>query len=81
MAETDDLPAAQAFQAFLVSPEGQAAIAGTGWQPVRDDVEWPYDGEVVTADWAELYGSQEQLLDCGRGAEEEDTDCSSSSPP
>ena len=63
VAETDDLPAAQAFQAFLVSPEGQAAIAGTGWQPVRDDVEWPYDGEVVTADWAELYGSQAQLLE------------------
>ena len=63
VAETDDPAAAQAFQEFLVSPEGQAAIASTGWQPVRDDVEWPYDGEVVTADWNELYGSQAQLLE------------------
>jgi iron(III) transport system substrate-binding protein len=63
VAESDDLAAAQAFQAFLVSPEGQAAIASTGWQPVRDDVEWPYEGAVVTADWAELFGSQEQLLE------------------
>ncbi len=62
MADSDDPAAAAAFQAFLVSPEGQAAIASTGWQPVRDDVEWPYDGEVVTADWNELYGSQAQLL-------------------
>ena len=63
VAESDDLAAAQAFQAFLVSPEAQAAIAGTGWQPVRDDVEWPHDSTVVTADWTELYGRQEQLLE------------------
>lgn len=63
VAESDDLAAAQAFQEFLVSREGQAAIASTGWQPVRDDAQWPYDGEVVTADWAELYGSQQPLLE------------------
>ncbi len=63
VAESDDLTAAAAFQAFLVSPAGQAAIASTGWQPVRDDVEWPYEGEVVTADWAELYGRQAELLE------------------
>ena len=63
VAESDDLAAARAFQEFLVSAEGQAAIASTGWQPVRDDVEWPYDGAVVTPDWNELYGSQQQLLE------------------
>ncbi len=63
VAESDDPAAAAAFQAFLVSPEGQAAIASTGWQPVRDDVEWPYQGTVVTADWDELYGSQARLLE------------------
>jgi iron(III) transport system substrate-binding protein len=63
VAQSDDLAAAQAFQAFLVSREGQAAIAGTGWQPVRDDVEWPYEGDVLSADWNELYGSQAQLLE------------------
>jgi iron(III) transport system substrate-binding protein len=63
VAESDDVDAAQAFLEFLISPEGQAAIASTGWQPVRDDVEWPYEGAAVTPDWAELYGSQEQLLE------------------
>jgi iron(III) transport system substrate-binding protein len=54
--------AAQAFAAFHVSHEGQAAIASTGWQPVRDDVEWPYEGAAVSVDWAQLYGNQKQLL-------------------
>ena len=63
VAESDDAAAAQAFAEFLVSPEGQAAIASTGWQPIRDDVEWPHEDTVVTVDWDELYGSQAQLLD------------------
>jgi iron(III) transport system substrate-binding protein len=63
VATSDELDAAQALQAFLVSPEGQAAIASTGWQPVRADVAWPYDGEVVSPDWSALYGSGERLLE------------------
>ncbi len=63
VASSDDAAAARAFQEFLVSAEGQAAIAGTGWQPVRDDVEWPYEGAVVTPDWSELYGRQATLLE------------------
>lgn len=62
VAETDDPLAAQAFVEFLVSMAGQTAIAGTGWQPVREDVEWPHEDTVVTADWAQLYGSQAELL-------------------
>ncbi|MEX1345188.1 MAG: extracellular solute-binding protein [Candidatus Limnocylindrales bacterium] len=63
VAQTDAPEAAQAFLEFLVSAEGQAAIAGTGWQPVREDVGWPYEGEVVTADWAELDRRGAQLLE------------------
>jgi iron(III) transport system substrate-binding protein len=63
VAESEDLEAARAFQEFLVSAQAQAAIASTGWQPVRDDVPWPYQGAVVTADWHELYGRQAQLLE------------------
>lgn len=63
VAGSDDAAAAEAFLSFLVSPEGQAAIASTGWQPVRDDVEWPYEDTVVTADWDELYGRQAELLE------------------
>jgi iron(III) transport system substrate-binding protein len=63
VATSDEPAAAQALQAFLVSTEGQAAIAGTGWQPVRADVPWPHEGAVVSPDWAELYGSTGQLLE------------------
>ena len=44
LAASDDAASAQAFVEFLVSPEGQAAIASTGWQPVRADVEWDGPG-------------------------------------
>ncbi len=63
VAASDDLAAAEAFQAFLVSVEGQAAIAGTGWQPVRADVEWPAAGDAVVPDWSELFGEQAALLE------------------
>jgi iron(III) transport system substrate-binding protein len=63
VATSDDPAAARAFVAFLVSTGGQEAIASTGWQPVRDDVEWPYEDAVVTADWEELYGRQAELLE------------------
>jgi len=60
---SDDAAAANAFVEFLISPEGQSAIASTGWQPVRPDVEWPFAGPVVTPDWTAMFGSQEELLE------------------
>jgi iron(III) transport system substrate-binding protein len=63
LAASDDTAAAQAFVEHLVSPEGQAAIASTGWQPVREDVAWPDQGPVVTPDWPSLFGSQEALME------------------
>jgi iron(III) transport system substrate-binding protein len=63
VAGSDHPDAAAAFLEFLVSNEGQAAIASTGWEPIRDDIEWPYGGEVVTADWNLLFASQAQLLE------------------
>jgi iron(III) transport system substrate-binding protein len=58
-----DPASAQAFVAFLISPAAQAAIAQTGWQPVRADVAWPYGGPTVAPDWALLFGHQADLLD------------------
>lgn len=63
VAASDDAAAAEAFAAFLVSPEAQAAIAGTGWQPVLQSVAWPEQGPVVAPDWSILYGNQAQLLE------------------
>jgi iron(III) transport system substrate-binding protein len=60
---TDDPAAAHGFVEFLVSPEAQTAIASTGWQPVRPDVAWPYDGAAEAPDWDELFGRQQALLE------------------
>ena len=50
------------FVDLLLSPEAQAAIAATGWQPIRADVDWPYDGPTVTVDWNDVFGRQDELL-------------------
>ena len=63
MATSDDAAAAQAFVEFLVSTEGQEAIAADGWQPVRADVEWSESGTAVTPDWTAMFGSQDALLE------------------
>jgi iron(III) transport system substrate-binding protein len=63
LAMSDDASGAQAFVEFLVSPEGQAAIASTGWQPVRADVGWPDQGPVVAPDWLSMFGSQDELME------------------
>jgi iron(III) transport system substrate-binding protein len=66
VSSSDDSAAAQAFVAFLVSPRGQEAIAASGWQPVRTDVEWPAPGPAVAPDWPALFGTQEELLEAYR---------------
>jgi iron(III) transport system substrate-binding protein len=65
MLASSDTPAlGLAFLEFLVSPEGQRAIASTGWQPVRADVAWDAAaGPVVAPDWTALFGTQEKLLE------------------
>jgi len=59
---SQDPAAATAFLVFLVSPSAQAAIAATGWEPIRADVAWPYRGPTVEPDWPALFGRQEALL-------------------
>ena len=62
-AASDDHVAARELIELLVSAPAQAAIAGTGWQPIRHDVAWDYSGPVVTVDWGPVFGSQRRLLD------------------
>jgi iron(III) transport system substrate-binding protein len=59
---SDGPDAAHAFVEALVSPEVQTAIAATGWQPVRSDVEWAAGGPTVAPDWDALFGRQDELL-------------------
>lgn len=61
--ESSALSAAEDFVEFVISPEGQTAIAQTGWQPVREDVPWEVGGAQVTVDWALAFDNQEALLD------------------
>ncbi|CAN5532395.1 MAG: extracellular solute-binding protein [Chloroflexi bacterium] len=62
-ADAEQLVNGQHFANFLLTREAQEAIASTGWQPIRDDVEGPpIEGEQVSPDWDEVFDRQEELL-------------------
>ncbi|HSM38027.1 MAG TPA: extracellular solute-binding protein, partial [Candidatus Limnocylindrales bacterium] len=55
--------ASEAFVNFVLGTEAQAAIASTGWQPVRKDVEWTQtQGAQVTPDWQAAFAERDDLL-------------------
>jgi iron(III) transport system substrate-binding protein len=53
---------AEAFVEYVLSEEAQSAIAGTGWEPIRGDVDWPHTGAKQTIDWSLAFDRQEELL-------------------
>lgn len=53
---------AEAFVEYVLSKEAQSAIAGTGWEPIREDVGWPHTGAKLTIDWSLAFDRQEELL-------------------
>jgi iron(III) transport system substrate-binding protein len=53
---------AEAFVEFVLSEEAQSAIAGTGWEPIREDVDWPHTGASQIIDWSLAFDRQEELL-------------------
>ncbi len=55
--------AAESFVDFTLSPAAQEAIAATGWQPIRDDVDWPHDAAQVAPDWPAITDRQDELLE------------------
>lgn len=56
--------AAESFADFVLTKEGQEAIAKTGWQSIRDDVSGPpIGGTQVTVDWDAAYKRQTELLE------------------
>jgi iron(III) transport system substrate-binding protein len=68
VASAADPAAAGAFVDFLLTRAGQEAIAGTGWEPVRDDVAWDVPGgPIVTPSWPDVFDRQDELLDTYRG--------------
>jgi iron(III) transport system substrate-binding protein len=54
---------ARSFANFVLTPEAQALIAGTGWQPIRPDVAWSEGGPTVAPDWTAIFDRQAELLE------------------
>ncbi|MBA3851474.1 MAG: extracellular solute-binding protein [Chloroflexi bacterium] len=64
LASTEAAESAETFVDFVLDVEGQQAIASTGWQPVRSDVEGPpVEGPQVTPDWDAAAEQRDQLLE------------------
>lgn len=68
IAVVDDSPSAlaEAFVDYVLSAEAQVAIAETGWEPIRSDVEWPDRGAQSIVDWPAAFDRQVELLDAYR---------------
>jgi iron(III) transport system substrate-binding protein len=62
VAASANLTAADSFVDWTLSPDGQAAIAGTGWQPISGPGGPKAEGRQVSPDWAAAFGSQQELL-------------------
>jgi iron(III) transport system substrate-binding protein len=63
-ADAGDEAAAASFANFVLTRDGQAAIASTGWQPIREDVGGgsPVGGSSVSPDWELVFEQQDRLL-------------------
>lgn len=59
----ENADAAESFADFVLTREAQEAIAATGWEPIRDDVDWPYEYAQVAPDWAAIADRQDELLE------------------
>lgn len=63
VAATENATAAESLVEFVLSDPGQAAIAGTGWQPIRGSAGGPpAEGPQVYPDWTGAFGRQDELL-------------------
>ncbi len=55
--------AAEPFVEYVLGEEAQMAIASTGWQPIRTDVDWPDFGAQRVVDWDQAFERQDELLE------------------
>lgn len=63
ISDSDSADLAKDFVDYTLGLDAQRAIASTGWEPVRSDVEWDNKGASVTFDWASAFDHQQELLD------------------
>lgn len=61
---SDNAGTAESFVDFVLSHDGQAIIAASGWQPARADVDGgpPIDGKQIRPDWTAAFEQQADLL-------------------
>jgi len=57
---------AEQFVEFVLTPDAQALIADTGWQPILATVPWQAGGPQVSVDWATLADQRDALLESYR---------------
>ncbi len=60
--EASESGAAEPFVEYVLGEEAQTAIAATGWEPIRADVDWPEYGDRRVIDWDQAFDRQEELL-------------------
>lgn len=61
---TENGAAAESLVEFVLSADGQRALAETGWQPVRPEAGGPKpEGAQVWPDWPTAFGRQAELLE------------------
>ena len=60
--EASEAGAAEPFVEYVLGEEAQTAIAATGWEPIRTDVDWPEYGDRRVVDWDQAFDRQEELL-------------------
>jgi iron(III) transport system substrate-binding protein len=65
VATAENPEAATAFIDTVLSVEGQGAVAASGWQPVRSDVDGgpAVEGPQIRPDWEAAFGQQQRLLE------------------
>ncbi|MFP3915817.1 MAG: extracellular solute-binding protein, partial [Actinomycetota bacterium] len=68
VAGSDGEGAGRSFLNHTLGIEAQEAIARTGWQPIRPDVEWETRGPAAGVDWESAFDRQDELLDGYRAA-------------
>lgn len=60
--DASESDAAESFVEYVLGEEAQTAIASTGWQPIRSDVDWPDHGVQRVVDWSQAFERQDELL-------------------
>lgn len=63
VASSESPAVAESFANHTLTVAAQEAIASTGWQPVRTEVDWPHELPQVFPDWQTAFERRDELLE------------------